>query len=54
MHEGNGRKVQDEPLDGTITRITIDGMPCLVWENKRGSGNTQYGFSGLTCDWSSR
>lgn len=42
----------DTPLNDIVERITIDGMPCLIWKDKAGSGNTTYAYSGLTCDWS--
>jgi hypothetical protein len=40
--------------ESDFDRITIDGMPCIVWKDKRDSYESQYAYSGLTCDWRDR
>ncbi len=32
-------------------RVTIDGMPCIIYKDKVGDGHGKYAYSGLTCDW---
>ena len=45
----------DPPLNDQVERVTIDGMPCLVWKDKvNGGQNSAYAYSGLTCDWSKK
>lgn len=34
-------------------RVTIDGMPCLIWtESHYLDSNSGWTYSGITCDWS--
>lgn len=51
-------RTSDDPgelTDDEFDRITIDGMPCIVWKDERNSGaNSAIAYSGLTCDWSPR
>lgn len=43
-----------ELTDDEFDTIIIDGKPCIVWKDRRGSDDDQYAYSGLTCDWSPR
>lgn len=33
-------------------RITVDGMPCILYKDRTGHGTADVAYSGLTCDWS--
>lgn len=48
------RATASADVPGDFIRVEIDGMPCIVWINERGAGQSQDSFSGLTCNWGPR
>lgn len=46
----------DDPaeLGGSLYRIDVDGMPCIIWKQRKGSDSKAVGYGGITCDWSDR
>lgn len=40
-----------ELTDDEFDHITIDGMDCIIWKDKRYDGDSAFAYSGLTCDW---
>lgn len=53
--EMDGREpVLGNDLPGNVYEIEVNGMPCVVWMDHRGAGQSSYAYSGLDCDWRER
>lgn len=52
--EGGTKANKSSGVPGNFYEVTINDMPCIVWMDKRGEGNTNWAYSGLDCDWRER
>lgn len=49
--DGGTKASADGSIPGNVYRVTIDGMPCVLWMDKRGAGDSSWAYSGIDCDW---
>lgn len=44
----------DAGVPGNVYEVEVNGMPCVIWLDKRGEGNASWSYSGIDCDWRER
>ncbi len=49
--KGDPVQVDEGLMQGDVQHVVVDGKDCIVWVDKRSSGDNQYSNSGITCDW---
>lgn len=52
--DGGTPASKSEDVPGNFYEVEINGMPCVVWMEKRGEGQSSWSYSGLDCDWRER
>lgn len=52
--KGSDKLNKNGGVPGNFYEVEVNGLPCIVWMEKKGAAETSYAYSGLTCDWGLR